>query len=95
MKVSVKMLVQLDSGYRHGYGKCPQYAFQSKHKSKNGSYRRNNYKVLYHRIASKNGLVKVENKTVIEQTMSSSLITAVSTREMTGAQNIISHRKYI
>ena len=75
MKLSVKMLVQLDPGYRHSYGNCPQYAFQSKHKSKNGAYRRNNYKVLY-RIPSKNGLLKVENKTVIEQTMSSSLIMA-------------------
>ena len=70
------MLVQLDPGYRHSYGNFPQYAFQSKHKSKNGAYRRNNYKVLYHRIPSKNGLLKVENKTVIEQTMSSSLIMA-------------------
>ena len=76
MKLSVKMLVQLDPGYRHSYGNFPQYAFQSKHKSKNGANRRNNYKVLYHRIPSKNGLLKVENKTVIEQTMSSSLIMA-------------------
>ena len=68
MKVSVKILVQLDPGYRHSYGKCPQYAFQSK-QSKNGAYRRNNYEVLYHRIPSKNQLLKVENKTVIEQTM--------------------------
>ena len=70
MKVSVKMLVQLDPGYRHSYGKYPQYALQSKHESKNGAYRRNNYKVLYHRIPSKNEMLKVENKTVIEQTMS-------------------------
>ena len=30
--------------------------------------------IKYYRIPSKNGLLKVENKTVIEQTMSSSLI---------------------
>ena len=67
MKISVKMLVQLDPSHRHSCGKCPQYVFQSKHKSKNGAYRRNNYKVLYHRIPSKNGLLKVENKQFIEQ----------------------------
>ena len=59
MKISVKMLVQLDPSHRHSCGKCPQYVFQSKHKSKNG--------VLYHRIPSKNGLLKVENKQFIEQ----------------------------
>ena len=80
MKVSVKMLVQVDPRYRHSYGNYPQYAFQSKHKSIKGAYRRNDkqifmaktcFEVLYDRIPSKNRSLKIENKTVIEQTMSS------------------------
>ena len=57
------------------------------------------FEVVYHKIPSKIGLLKVENKTLIEQTMSSSLISyAFESVQTIHVQNFIKAtflKKYI